>query len=137
MATSTSSNEVRNDKDNILPAAIAVGTITAGMGFLYGKVLGTCVQTLWRTLPATLTRNGIILNPNYFIPGICSLGGLLMGILATKFQTTSFTVADFVSAFSATKAQTLPQSRSSLFPLLLLSLVTSTFGFSVGPEAPM
>ena len=27
--------------------------------------------------------------------------------------------------------------RHHLLPLLLLSLVTSTFGFSVGPEAPM
>lgn len=61
-----------------------------------------------------------------------------MGTLSSKFKT-SFTVADFVSAFSSVPAEsgTLPQSRYSLFPLLLLSLVTSTFGFSVGPEAPM
>ena len=61
-----------------------------------------------------------------------------MGILSSKFKT-SFTVADFVSAFSSVPAETrkLPQSRYSLLPLLLLSLITSTFGFSVGPEAPM
>jgi len=66
------------------------------------------------------------------------MGGLIMGILSSKLKA-SFTVADFVSGLSSApkEAEQLPQSRSSLFPLLILSLVTTTFGFSVGPEAPM
>eukprot|EP00543_Licmophora_paradoxa_P004761 CAMPEP_0202454702 /NCGR_PEP_ID=MMETSP1360-20130828/12368_1 /ASSEMBLY_ACC=CAM_ASM_000848 /TAXON_ID=515479 /ORGANISM="Licmophora paradoxa, Strain CCMP2313" /LENGTH=389 /DNA_ID=CAMNT_0049074085 /DNA_START=27 /DNA_END=1196 /DNA_ORIENTATION=+ len=47
-----------------------------------------------------------------------------------------FTVADFVKDVP-TKANEFPTLRSSLIPVLLLSLLTSVFGFSVGPEAPM
>jgi hypothetical protein len=56
-----------------------------------------------------------------------------MGLLSTKFHAT-FTVADFVSSFSSAPVEALPSSSIHLFPLLLLSLVTSTFGFSLGPE---
>ncbi|CAB9513516.1 Chloride channel [Seminavis robusta] len=131
-------NEVREDESRILPASIVVGTLTAAMGFLYGQVLSRTVHTVWKTVPATLAKRGTVLNPVYFITGTCTLGGLIMGILSAKLKA-NFTVADFVSAFSSVPAEAgkLPQSRSTLMPLLLLSLVTSTFGFSVGPEAPM
>lgn len=135
----TSSARFSTPKENepsILPAAVAVGSITAALGFVYGKVLGAAVHGLWTTVPALLVKKGIQINPAYYIPAMFSLGGLTMGILSAKLPAT-FTVADFVSAFSAVPNETLPSSRSSLLPLLLLSLVTSTFGFSVGPEAPM
>jgi len=78
-------------------------------------------------------------NPTYFIIGLCTFGGLLMGILSSALSSSTFTVADFVSLFSSSSdsSKVLPSSRVYLLPLLLLSLVTSTFGFSVGPEAPM
>ena len=131
-------NEVREDSSDILPASVAVGVITAAMGYLYGQVLSRTVSTLWKSFPALFARRGITLNPIYFITGTCTMGGLIMGIMSSKLKA-SFSVADFVSAFSSVPAESgkLPQSRSSLLPLLLLSLVTSTFGFSVGPEAPM
>ena len=118
-----------------IKVSIIVGVITAAMGYLYGKVLSFSVTTLWHTLPSMLHME--TLNPTYFITGICTIGGLLMGILSSALSSSTFTVADFVSLFSSSGPKTLPSSRVHLLPLLLLSLVTSTFGFSVGPEAPM
>ena len=117
----------------ILQSSIAVGAVTATTGFLYGKVLGLSLTTVWKKFPALVLEKFGALNPAYFITGVCTFGGLLMGILSSKFNAT-FTVADFVSAFSSAPIQTLPSSTIHLFPLLLMSLITSTFGFSVGPE---
>lgn len=121
--------------DAIMKASVVVGVITAAMGYVYGKVLSFCVKTVWHTLPAMFQAETF--NPTYFITGICTLGGLLMGVLSSALSSTSFTVADFVALFSSSGDKSLPSSRKYLLPLLLLSLVTSTFGFSVGPEAPM
>jgi H+/Cl- antiporter ClcA len=135
--SSTSATEKKSGNETIIPASIAVGTITAAMGFLYGKVLGLSVKTIWSTIPTLLIKKvGTSLNPTIMITSICTLGGLLMGILSSKLSSI-FAVSDFVSAFSRAPADTLPSSRIHLLPLLLLSLVTSSFGFSVGPEAPM
>jgi len=67
-----------------------------------------------------------------------SLGGLIMGILSILLRPT-YIVAEFVSALSGSDsdASLLPELLPALPNLLLLSLITSTFGFSVGPEAPM
>jgi len=122
-------------KDGIMKASIFVGVITAVMGFLYGKVLSFCVTTVWHTFPRVLEDKNF--NPTYFITGICTFGGLLVGILSSVLSSSTFTVADFVALFSFSGRRSLPSIRVYLLPLLLLSLVTSTFGFSVGPEAPM
>lgn len=135
-AVEVSGGSIDKKGDRILPASIAVGAITAAMGFMYGKVLGLAVNTIWTTLPNLILEKTGTLNPAYFITGVCSMGGLLMGLLSLKFNA-AFTVADFVSAFSSAPTETLPSSGKNLLPLLLLSLVTSSFGFSVGPEAPM
>mmetsp|Transcript_12518 Transcript_12518/g.26662 ORF Transcript_12518/g.26662 Transcript_12518/m.26662 type:complete len:527 (-) Transcript_12518:30-1610(-) len=121
---------------SIVLSSIAVGGITAAAGFLYGKVLGLTLKTVWSTIPSIILEKVGSINPAFFITGVCTFGGLLMGILSSKLQDT-FTVADFVSAFSTAPVESLPSSTKHLLPLLLLSLVTSTFGFSVGPEAPM
>jgi len=122
-----------NASGGIMKASVVVGVITAAMGYLYGKILSFCVTTVWHTLPAILQN----LNPTYFITGLCTFGGLLMGILSSALSSSAFTVADFVAIFSSSGPKSLPSARTYLFPLLLLSLITSTFGFSVGPEAPM
>ena len=121
--------------DGILKASIFVGFVTAAMGYLYGKVLSFFVTSIWHTLPGIFGEKNI--NPIYFITGLCTLGGLLMGILSSALSSSTFTVADFVTLFSSPSRKSLPTIRVHLLPLLLLSLVTSTFGFSVGPEAPM
>jgi H+/Cl- antiporter ClcA len=136
-ALSAATNEIRSVKDdNIIPASIAVGAITAAMGFLYGKVLGLSVNTIWRTIPNLLLEKTGSINPHIFITSTCTIGGLIMGLLTSKLSST-FAISDFVSAFSRVPAETLPSPKIHLGPLLLLSLVTSSFGFSVGPEAPM
>jgi len=65
---------------------------------------------------------------------ICTLGGLVVGLLAVNLQ--SVGMPDFI-AKQRSSTESLPGLRPYLAPLLLLSLLTSTFGFSVGPEAPM
>lgn len=144
-----SQTEAESDDEisKIVPASAAVGIITAAMGFIYGKALGWSVSTLWKKLPNIISTkfSCLVINPLYYITGVCTIGGLLVGCISSTFKSKSFTVAEFVSVFSASTSQTtknentriLPRSRDSLFPLLLLSLLTSTFGFSVGPEAPM
>ncbi len=132
-STISGDNNVDTTDDSILVTSIAVGGITAAMGFLYGKILGLSLKMVWSTIPSLILKKKGSLNPAYFITAVCTLGGILMGILSSKFHST-FTVADFVSAFSSAPIETLPSSNIHLLPLLLLSLVTSTFGFSVGPE---
>lgn len=122
--------------DELLPASIIVGTITALMGFSYGKALAFSQKTLWTTFPNLLLQKLGALNPAYFITGMMTAGGLILGLLSSKLSTT-FTVYDFVSAYSAAPVEVLPSSGIHLVPLLLLSLLTSAFGFSLGPEAPM
>ena len=134
-AISGGSIDIRQENE-ILKSSITVGVITALMGFVYGKILGQSVKTVWTILPNLIIKRLGSINPALFITGMCTMGGLLVGLLSLRFPST-FTVADFVSSFSAAPAKTLPLSGDHLLPLLLLSLVTSTFGFSVGPEAPM
>ncbi|KAK1740415.1 CLC voltage-gated chloride channel [Skeletonema marinoi] len=121
--------------------AAIIGIVTAAMGHVYGHILDGTVKGVWKYVPNYLQKRGILDNAvgHWYIPMTCSIGGLIMGILSIKLKP-SFVVADFVRALSGSDAD------MSIFPtklmpalsnLLLLSLVTSTFGFSVGPEAPM
>ena len=146
-----------NDEDRILVASAVTGVITAAMGFLYGKLLSVSVKSVWTTLPTYLfarcsgtmnssTSTGTLLTllcttPAYFITAMCTFGGLLMGLITTYSDQcgSSFNVSDFVGALSSVPEHqhALPKSRLHVVPLLFLSLITSTFGFSVGPEAPM
>jgi H+/Cl- antiporter ClcA len=116
------------------------------MGLLYAQVLSASVTTVWTRLPAWVARHYAI-HPVGYITTTCTVGGLLVGLLSSTdaFQS-SFTVADFVVLLSATHDTVdasaaapplLPPCRTALASVLLLSLVTATFGFSVGPEAPM
>ena len=134
-------NELRDgDSSDVLKASVCVGAVTAMMGYLYGKVLSRCLGAVWTTLPALLSERlgGATLSPVWFITSTMTLGGILIGIISSRIKG-AYTVADFVSAFSSVSAEArrLPQSRASLPPLLALSLLTSVFGFSLGPEAPM
>ena len=142
VSASTSENEVRDDPEGILPASVGVGIATAGVGFAYGQCLRVSQSTLWKALPNFLLSKNISLHPLYFITGMFTLGGFTIGILSSLFESVEYTVADFVSAFSSSSSKAeneneLPNSRTSLMPLLLMSLITSAFGFSLGPEAPM
>eukprot|EP00966_Prymnesium_polylepis_P285894 6604241-Prymnesium_polylepis.1 len=99
------------------------------MGFAYQKALRTAVSSLWLSaLPRRLA------DPSLFIPAVCTIGGAVVGLLAVNLE--SIGMPDFI-AKQRSSSESLPGLRPYLGPLLLLSLLTSTFGFSVGPEAPM
>lgn len=132
-----------DDTDSqIFHKAALVGTVTAAMGYVYGRVLDATVRGVWTKLPSLLAASSCSTLANLggssrYILFTMSLGGLLMGILSSKLKP-SYIVAEFVSALSGEKGgNTLPKLLPVLPNLLILSLVTSTFGFSVGPEAPM
>ena len=125
-----------HDEQGLLKSSIFVGLVTAAMGFFYGKILSKSVQTVWTTIPQIILQKYGSIDPRVFITTVCTLGGLSMGVLSKKFPS-AFTVADFVHSYSGDEVKALPSSKTNLLPVLLLSLVTSTFGFSVGPEAPM
>ena len=134
-ATATGNDD--GDDSKVFRQAAVVGAVSAGMGYVYGKILDCTVKSVWKRLPHVLSERGTHLGG--YIAYTCAVGGLLMGLLSHKLKPT-YIVADFVSTLSGSgenKSSALPGLIPSLPNLLLLSLVTSTFGFSVGPEAPM
>ena len=127
-----------DDDDKIIPASAAVGAVTATLGFLYVRTLGKTHAVLWNKLPSMLLSKFGAVNPYLFLPGIMTMGGLIIAAIASNLKTPTFAVYDFVSGFSSkTKVEKLPPSRIHLLPLMGLCLLTSSFGFSLGPEAPM
>jgi len=99
------------------------------MGTAYARLLKAAVTLTWKTGPALLPPS---VDPTLFVPAVCTLGGALVGLLAVNLPGT--TMPDFIGTQNGQLS--LPGLRR-LGPVLLLSLLTSTFGFSVGPEAPM
>lgn len=148
LRSSTSSVNTKT-KNTILPASILVGALAAGVGIIYGRLLGTFRNKLWGGFTTSSSSSLLsILNNNnipapFLIPILTTFGGLFIGILSNQFEAL-YSVNDFVSAFSnagtgqiITDEDLPPNSRTALLPLLLFCLLTSSFGFSLGPEAPM
>jgi len=140
-SSSSENNNDRNENDVYAPlsmnSVVAVGGITAMTGFLYGKILAWTLKLVWQRLPGFLLKKNIVIkHPIYFMVSVCTLGGIIVGTLGSlDSNVDTFTVGDFVSAFSSSgKITSLPSSSVHLMPLLTMSLLTSTFGFSVGPE---
>eukprot|EP00588_Corethron_pennatum_P004489 CAMPEP_0194291738 /NCGR_PEP_ID=MMETSP0169-20130528/44062_1 /TAXON_ID=218684 /ORGANISM="Corethron pennatum, Strain L29A3" /LENGTH=128 /DNA_ID=CAMNT_0039039711 /DNA_START=14 /DNA_END=396 /DNA_ORIENTATION=+ len=46
-------------ESSILLASLGVGGVTALLGFLYGKILGTTRRLIWNGLPSTLASRGV------------------------------------------------------------------------------
>ena len=100
-----------HDEERIVLSSVAVGVVTAALGFAYGKVLDATLGLVWGALPRAL--GGVIpgkTGPALFVTAVCTVGGLVMGILSSVFDE-AFTVADFVSALSKAPAEALPSSR--------------------------
>ena len=112
-----------------MAAAVALGVMTAVMGTAYAKALKGAVTVTWRTLPGLLP-----ISESLVAPAVCTLGGALIGVLASNLP--SVTMSDFIGSQTSTSTS-LPGVWPFLPRVLLLSLCTSAFGFSVGPEAPM
>jgi len=96
-----------HDEEGIVPSSVAVGVLTAALGFAYGKVLDATLGLVWRELPRWL--DGAV-PPALFVTAVCTAGGLVVGILSSVFDE-AFTVADFVSALSKAPVEALPSSR--------------------------
>lgn len=112
--------------------AAALGAGTACMGTVYARCLKAAVGGVWTKLPAILSLS----DPTLFIPAACTTGGLLIGLLNVNLQ--GYTMPDLIGAQQSTNdAPGGADPARFVLPVLCLSLLTSTFGFSVGPEAPM
>jgi H+/Cl- antiporter ClcA len=141
----THNQEVRQDavssSTRLLTASAGVGVLTAALGLLYARVLSASVTAVWHRLPqALMTKGGYSIHPVWYITTTCTVGGLLVGLLSSvPAWQSSFTVAAFVALLAGPREEPLqiPSCRAGLPSVLLLSLVTATCGFSVGPEAPM
>jgi len=112
--------------------AAALGAGTACMGTAYAKCLKTSVSAVWTKLPSVLN----LADPTLFIPLACTLGGLIVGLVNVNVK--GYTMPELIgSQQSESDAPGGDSPSVFILPVLLLSLLTSTFGFSVGPEAPM
>lgn len=122
---------------SILLSAMVVGTAASSVGYLYHIFLKSSAIAVWKTLPTFLeTQLGRSINPILFIPAVVTTGGLISGIL-TGFFPHLYSASDFVTSFSQEPALSLPSSRVHLIPGLFISLLSSAFGFSKDPEAPL
>ena len=82
LPASTSSGVVgdtNEENGRTIPLSIAVGSITAAMGFVYGKALSLCVKTVWKTVPSLVLKRMGSINPAYFITGACTAGRSFRG----------------------------------------------------------
>mmetsp|Transcript_3868 Transcript_3868/g.12831 ORF Transcript_3868/g.12831 Transcript_3868/m.12831 type:complete len:400 (-) Transcript_3868:54-1253(-) len=123
---------IRAEKPTALLHAAALGAGTACMGTLYARCLRFAVTLVWRRLPAALP----LADATLFVPAACTVGGLLVGLTALRLQ--GYTMPELIARYQdEAGAPGGASPAASVLPVLLLSLLTSTFGFSVGPEAPM
>ena len=130
--TMCSASCAASDQSKTLLHASVLGVGTACLGTAYARCLKASVSTVWTMLPASLP----LADPTLFIPLACTLGGLVVGLVSTMAQ--GYTMADLIgSQQSKTDSPGGQAPLEFIGPVLLLSLLTSTFGFSVGPEAPM
>lgn len=143
----------RNKEDEWLsdetPIAVAmgVGVVTSLIGYLYSKSLKTGFNLLWNRIPNALLGNpgtalGKLLHqyPAAYILLTMSLGGTLVAALSVLCFPKRPTAHDYVHVLSSSspdKMDDFPKARRHLLPVLLMSLLTSISGFSLGPEAPM
>jgi H+/Cl- antiporter ClcA len=145
-------DSARLERRELVKDSIQVGLVSAAMGHAYGLCLNGAATALWQKLPMWTARqlqttlstgSTTALSPpwllKWYIPIVTTLGGLLIGVVSSQ-KPIQFGVAEFVSRVPSSSNQELysmKQLPSLLLPLLLISLLTSAFGFSLGPEAPM
>lgn len=131
-----------------LSVAMAVGVVTSLVGFLYSKCMKSGFNLLWNTIPSALfggsgnVRLCKLLHqyPAAYIVLIMTLGGGLVATLSTLYFPNLFSAHDYVHILSkedGADMEKFPSTKKHLLPVMLLSLLTSISGFSLGPEAPM
>ena len=153
---SSASDSIENGDDSELSEtplslAMGVGVVTALIGYLYSKCMTTGFKLLWNTIPSKLFDSGNptcglcnLLNqyPAAYIPLVMTIGGGLVATLSTLVFPKRFSAHDYVhilsrSDDSESNIDQFPGARKHLLQVMVLSLLTSISGFSLGPEAPM
>lgn len=160
LSSSTSASSLENNgrsemrKDGkIILASTLVGAIAAAVGFLYNRTMKGGFELLWLTIPSIVFGGAagsagaanplaafLRSNPTAYFIGMFGLGASVVGAIGATFFPTLFTAKDYVAILSSSEKNNMkrfPPARRSVLPILLLSLLTSTTGFSMGPEAPM
>ncbi|KAL7542472.1 hypothetical protein ACHAXR_011818 [Thalassiosira sp. AJA248-18] len=133
-----------------LSVVMIVGVVASLIGYLYSKCMKTGFNLLWNTIPSVLFGGGnpssrlcelLHQYPAAYIVLTMTLGGGLVATLSTLKFPNLFSAHDYVHILSRSEddestVDEFPQART-IFPVLLLSLLMSISGFSLGPEAPM
>jgi len=115
-------------------AAVSLGLVSAVLVPLYAAALRSLVELVWVAIPTRFR-----LGPGYVVAA-CTFGATLVGLLGPLLPE-SYGVGQFIldtAPATRTHAQ-VPEypSLKRLVPVVLLTLLTSGFGMSLGPEAPM
>lgn len=155
LRSSASADTITDDSGDTsqtpLSVAMAVGIVTSLIGYFYAKCMKTGFNLLWNTIPSKFvfgnsSRSGMfkLLNkyPAAYIVLIMTLGGGLVATLSTLKFPNLFSAHDYVHILSrgegsASEIDQFPEAKDTIFPVMLLALLTSISGFSLGPEAPM
>ena len=149
-ANNNDSSVNKSETETPLSVAMGVGVIASLVGYLYSKCMKGGFNLLWNTIPSKLFSGTtpscklcelLQQYPAAYIVLTMTLGGGLVSALSTFTFPKSFSAHDFVHFLSRgegseSEVDKFPKART-LLPVLLLSLLTSISGFSLGPEAPM
>jgi len=113
--------------------AVALAAATAIMARTYSAALQGLVQLVWVILPNAL---GAACGP-WLTVAVCGGGGALVGFLGPTLPK-GYGVGEWVLDTTTTSADGNPYpGLSSLPTVLVVTLLTSSAGFSLGPEGPM
>ena len=116
--------------DDAAWAPLAIGASTACLGLAYKRCLVALLVALWRGVPAAAPGAG-----PWLVPAITGCGGAFVAAVFAARPGGVFGVGAFVAAGRG--AAPWPSPADALPRLLAASLLSTAFGFSVGPEAPM
>ena len=107
-----------------------VGALASLVSVVYGILLSSLVNLVWRELPALCSAGP------WYITAATTIGAVSVALLASTCLPLKFvTPTDFISSFR--KPDPATEFGKQLAAVLILSLIVSVSGFSLGPEAPM
>jgi H+/Cl- antiporter ClcA len=112
----------------LLVMVVLLGTISAAITFAFITVIHLGIELVWAE-----TKRSTNLDPRLFVLLVCTLGGLLVGLLVRLFGDHSGIFADVMLEFGRTgrfEYRTAPG-------MVVTALVSLIAGASLGPEAPL
>lgn len=148
---SSTESEEGTEETAPLSVVLAVGIVASFVGYLYSKAMKAGFHLLWDIIPKAIFGGGggscnklcdlLHQYPAAYIVLTMTFGGGLVATLSTFKFPNLFSAHDYVHILSRgedspCEVEQFPQART-LWPVLLMSILTSISGFSLGPEAPM